>query len=239
MLNSRKIKEEPVFMRILLAEDEKDLVNALCTILKHSNYSVDAVYNGADAVDYLESGLYDVAIFDIMMPVMDGITALKKVRKSGNNVPIIMLTAKSQIDDKVLGLDSGANDYLTKPFAAKELLARIRAVTRSATSCEMSNNTLTYGNVTLDLTSYKLSAEGGSFKLANKEFQMMEMLMRNSNAIIPQDSFMDKIWGFDSEAESNVVWVNLSYLRKKMKAIKANVNIKATRNVGYSLEIIR
>lgn len=223
-------------MRILLAEDEKDLVNALCTILKHSNYSVDAVYNGADAVEYLESGVYDVAIFDIMMPVMDGITALKKVRESGNNVPIIMLTAKSQIDDKVLGLDSGANDYLTKPFAAKELLARIRAVTRNATNSEVLNNVIKYGNVTLDLTTYELASGEGSFKLANKEFQMMEMLMKNPSVIISQDSFMDKIWGFESEAESNVVWVNISYLRKKLKAIGADINIKATRNVGYSLE---
>lgn len=223
-------------MRILLAEDEKDLVNALCTILKHSNYSVDAVYNGADAVEYLESGVYDVAIFDIMMPVMDGITALKKVRESGNNVPIIMLTAKSQIDDKVLGLDSGANDYLTKPFAAKELLARIRAVTRNAATSEVLNNVLKYGNITLDLTTYELSSVEGSFKLANKEFQMMEMLMKNTSVIISQESFMDKIWGFESEAESNVVWVNISYLRKKLKTIGADINIKATRNVGYSLE---
>lgn len=223
-------------MRILLAEDEKDLVNALCTILKHSNYSVDAVYNGADAVEYLESGVYDVAIFDIMMPVMDGITALKKVRESGNNVPIIMLTAKSQIDDKVLGLDSGANDYLTKPFAAKELLARIRAVTRNAATSEVLNNVLKYGNVTLDLTTYELASVEGSFKLANKEFQMMEMLMKNTSVIISQESFMDKIWGFESEAESNVVWVNISYLRKKLKTIGADINIKATRNVGYSLE---
>lgn len=223
-------------MRILLAEDEKDLVNALCTILKHSNYSVDAVYNGADAVEYLESGVYDVAIFDIMMPVMDGITALKKVRESGNNVPIIMLTAKSQIDDKVLGLDSGANDYLTKPFVAKELLARIRAVTRNAATSEVLNNVLKYGNVTLDLTTYELSSVEGSFKLANKEFQMMEILMKNTSVIISQESFMDKIWGFESEAESNVVWVNISYLRKKLKTIGADINIKATRNVGYSLE---
>ncbi len=223
-------------MRILLAEDEKDLVNALCTILKHSNYSVDAVYNGADAVEYLESGVYDVAIFDIMMPVMDGIIALKKVRESGNNVPIIMLTAKSQIDDKVLGLDSGANDYLTKPFAAKELLARIRAVTRNAAANEVFNNVLKYGNVTLDLTTYELASVEGSFKLANKEFQMMEMLMKNTSVIISQESFMDKIWGFESEAESNVVWVNISYLRKKLKTIGADINIKATRNVGYSLE---
>lgn len=223
-------------MRILLAEDEKDLVNALCTILKHSNYSVDAVYNGADAVEYLESGVYDVAIFDIMMPVMDGITALKKIRESGNSVPIIMLTAKSQIDDKVLGLDSGANDYLTKPFAAKELLARLRAVTRNATTGQALNNVLKYGNVTLDLTTYELASVEGSFKLANKEFQMMEMLMKNPGVIISQDSFMDKIWGFESEAESNVVWVNVSYLRKKLKSIGADINIKATRNVGYSLE---
>lgn len=224
-------------MRILLAEDEKALVNALCTILKHGNYSVDAVYNGADAVEYIESGVYDVAILDIMMPVMDGITALKTIRKRGNNIPVIMLTAKSQVDDKVLGLDSGANDYLTKPFAAKELLARIRAVTRGGPGSEAVSNTLKYGNIRLNLTTYELSSDSGSFKLANKEFQMMEMLMKAPSIIISQERFMEKIWGFESEAESNVVWVNISYLRKKLKALNANINIKATRNVGYSLEI--
>lgn len=225
-------------MRLLLAEDEKDLSKALVTILKHNNYSVDAVYNGNDALEYLESDVYDGAILDIMMPGIDGITVLKKIRKQGNQVPVLILTAKSQVDDRVLGLDSGADDYLTKPFAAKELLARIRVITRRHTesSHPLSNTVLRIKNLSLNLTTFELSTPKGAFKLANKEFQMMEMLMSNPSVIISTDRFMEKIWGFDSEAEQNVVWVYISYLRKKLTSLDADVKIKATRNVGYSLE---
>lgn len=223
-------------MRLLLAEDEKELSRALVTVLKHNNYSVDAVYNGQDALDYLQAGIYDGAILDIMMPGLDGITVLKKVRALGISVPILMLTAKAEIDDRVTGLDSGADDYLTKPFAMKELLARIRAMTRRQS--EVSDPVLTFGNITLDRTTYLMSGPKASFKLSGKEFQMMEMLMVNPKQVISAEQFMDKIWGFNSDTENSVVWVYLSYLRKKLSALNADIAIKATRGVGYSLEVI-
>ena len=199
-------------MRILLAEDERSLSRALVTILEKNNYTVDAVYNGEDALTFLQTGSYDAAILDIMMPKRDGITVLKRLRAQENPVPIIMLTAKAEIDDKVLGLDSGANDYLTKPFDTKELLARIRAMTRSQKAAD---SRLTFGNVTLDRATFEISSPAGSFRLANKEFQMMEILMSNPQQLISTERFMEKIWGYDSDTEINVVWVYISYLRKK------------------------
>ena len=222
-------------MRLLLAEDEKSLSRALVKILEHGNYSVDPVYDGEEALDYLEADNYDGVILDIMMPKKDGLTVLKTIRAKGNLVPVLLLTAKSEVEDKVAGLDMGANDYLTKPFAPQELLARIRAMTR--TQVAQADSSLRVGNVTLDTSSYELSSPFGSFRLANKEFQMMEMLMSNPRQLIPTERFMEKIWGYDSEAEINVVWVYISYLRKKLNALKANVAIKATRNAGYSLEV--
>lgn len=221
-------------VRLLLAEDEKELSNALVAILKHNNYSVDAVGNGQDALDYLAAENYDGAILDIMMPKVDGITVLKKVRENGNKIPILMLTAKSEIDDRVVGLDSGADDYLTKPFATKELLARVRAMTRR--QADVTGVVLSLGNITLDRSTFELASSGGGFRLANKEFQMLEMLMANPGQLIQTERFMEKIWGFDSEAEINVVWVYISYLRKKLAAIGADVAIKVARNIGYTLE---
>lgn len=176
-------------MRLLLAEDERSLSRALVTILEKNNYTVDAVYNGEDALEYLQTGSYDAVILDIMMPKMDGITVLKRLRTQGNPVPIIILTAKSEIDDKVLGLDSGANDYLTKPFDTKELLARIRAMTRTQKAAD---SRLTFGNVTLNRATFELSSHAGTFRLANKEFQMMEMLMSNPQQLISTERFMEK-----------------------------------------------
>lgn len=223
-------------MRLLLAEDEKSLSRAVKAILEKNNFSVDAVYDGAEALEYLESGNYDGVIMDVMMPKMDGITALKKLRTAGNMVPVLILTAKSEIDDKVEGLDSGANDYLTKPFDTKELLARIRAMTRSANANIHADSSMHVGNIMLDTASYELSSPSGSYKLANKEYQMMEMMMANPKQLISTERFMEKIWGYDSEAEINVVWVYISYLRKKLEALNADIQIKATRNAGYSLE---
>lgn len=220
-------------MRILLAEDERSLARALVRILEKNNYAADAVYNGEDALACLESGIYDAAILDIMMPKMDGITVLQKLRQQGNPVPVIMLTARAEVDDKVLGLDSGANDYLTKPFDTRELLARLRAVTRSQNT---SDARLRFGSVTLDRASFELSSPSGSFRLTSKEFQMMELLMRNPRRLIPTERFMEKIWGLDSDAEINVVWVYISYLRKKLSALNADIQIKSARNAGYSLE---
>ncbi|MBR2561191.1 MAG: response regulator transcription factor [Eubacterium sp.] len=222
-------------MRLLLAEDEKSLSRALIKILEHGKYSVDAVYDGEEALDYLESGEYDGVILDIMMPKKDGLEVLHTIRKQGNTVPVLLLTAKSEIDDKVKGLDLGANDYLTKPFAPPELLARIRAMTRTMSS--QLDSSLRVGNITLNTSSYELSSPSDSFRLANKEFQMMEMLMSNPKQLISTERFMERIWGYDSEAEINVVWVYISYLRKKLSALNANVAIKATRNAGYSLEV--
>ncbi len=221
-------------MRLLLAEDERSLSRAVCAILKKNNYSVDAVYDGREALDYLESENYDGVILDWMMPKLDGLQVLQEMRRKGNATPVLFLTARSDIDDKVMGLDSGANDYLTKPFATQELLARIRAMTRTGSA--QTDSTLHLGNVVLDCASYELSGPKGSFKLANKEFQMMEMMMRQPKALISTERFMDRVWGYESDAELSVVWVYISYLRKKLTAIGADVRIKAQRNAGYCLE---
>lgn len=221
-------------MRLLLVEDEQALSKALKAILERNHYSVDAAYDGQEALEYLEADNYDGVILDIMLPKVDGITVLREIRERGNLIPVLLLTAKSEVDDKVLGLDAGANDYLTKPFNTRELLARIRAMTRAQTA--QTNSQLRVGNVTLDRASYELSTPSGSYRLANKEFQMMEMLMSNPKHLIASERFIEKIWGYDSEAEINVVWVYISYLRKKLTALHANIQIKAMRNAGYTLE---
>ena len=198
-------------MRLLLAEDEKELSNALTVILKHNNYSVDAVYHGEDAL-----------------------TVLRRLREQGNTIPVLILTAKAEVDDRVLGLDCGADDYLTKPFAARELLARLRSITRRRT--ETLGTNLQFGNLSLDRARYELSSPFGSLRLANKEYQMMEILMSNPGQPISTDRFMEKVWGFNSEADRSVVWVYLSNLRKKLSSLEADVQIKEARNQGYSLE---
>ena len=221
-------------MRLLLAEDERSLSRAIVAILQHSHYSVDAVYDGEEALAYLEAGNYDGLILDLMMPKLDGLTVLRTLRAKGSRLPVLILTAKSEISDKVEGLNSGANDYLTKPFSTAELLARIRAMTRSQTAQPTSR--IQVGNITLDRTTFELSSPTGSFRLANKEFQMLELLMNNPRQLIPSERFLERIWGYDSNAELNVVWVYISYLRKKLAALGADVEIRATRNAGYSLE---
>ncbi len=220
-------------MRLLLAEDERTLSDALVTILSHSNYSVDAVYNGQDALDYLEAGNYDCAVLDVMMPKMDGITVLKQIRAQGISIPVLLLTAKSEIDDRVEGLDSGADDYMTKPFSTKELLARVRAMTRRQP--ELTDNLLRFGNISLSRGDYSLSGPEGAVRLANKEFQMLEMMMMNPGQAISTERFLEKIWGYESEAEINVVWVNISGLRKKIASVGGNAAIKAARGIGYLL----
>ncbi len=222
-------------MRLLFAEDEKALSRAVCEILKKSNYAVDPVYDGQDALDYLENGEYDGAILDVMMPKMDGIQVLKAIRAQGNTIPVLMLTAKSEVDDKVLGLDSGANDYLTKPFAAKELLARIRAMTRQAAPSQV-DSVLRSGNLSLNQATLELSGPQGSVKLGGKEYQLMELLMANQGRLIPTERIMEKVWGYETDTDISVVWVYISYLRKKLASLGADVAIRATRGVGYSLE---
>ena len=222
-------------MRLLLAEDERELSAALQAVLKRNHYEVDAVYDGGEAYDYLQPGNYDGFILDVMMPVMDGFTLLKKIRNERNNVPVLMLTARAEVDDRVQGLDLGADDYLTKPFAMKELLARIRSITRRVTEAESSS--LQLGNVVLDLSVFTLEVEGNKERLTNKEFQMLQMLLANPSQIISTERFMEKIWGFDSDADIQVVWVYISYLRKRLKAMGANVVIRAKRNQGYFVEV--
>lgn len=222
-------------MRLLLAEDERTLSDALVTILSHSNYSVDAVYNGQDALDYLEAGNYDCAVLDVMMPKMDGITVLKKIRAEGISIPVLLLTAKSEIDDRVEGLDSGADDYMTKPFSTKELLARVRAMTRRQP--ELTDNLLKFGNISLSRGDYSLNGPEGSVRLANKEFQMLEMMMMNPGQAISTERFLEKIWGYESESEINVVWVNISGLRKKIASVGGDASIKAARGIGYLLSL--
>lgn len=212
----------------------KQLSDALVSILKHNQYSVDAVYDGQAALDYLTGENYDGVILDIMMPKKDGITVLKELRRQDNQVPVLLLTAKAEIDDRVLGLDSGADDYLTKPFAMKELLTRIRAMTRRQVAA--ADTTLAIGNLTLDRASYTLSTQASSLRLGNKEYQMMEMFMANPGQIIPAERFMEKIWGYDTETEISVVWVYISNLRKRLVSLKADMTIKAVRNAGYTLE---
>lgn len=220
-------------MRILLAEDEKLLSRAIVKVFEKNNYSVDAVFNGKDALTYIEFGNYDCVVLDIMMPIMDGIEVIKNIRSKGNNIPILVLSAKSEISDKILGLDSGANYYLTKPFDTRELLAAIRAITRTQI---VTDTKIQFGDLTLDRATYELSTATDTIRLANKEFQMMETFFNNPNHIISTEKFMTKIWGFESEAEINIVWVYISYLRKKLSALNSNVKIVAHRNSGYSLE---
>lgn len=222
-------------MRILLAEDEVSLSKALKVILERNNYSVDQVYDGEEALSFLSADNYDCLILDLMMPKVDGITVLKTMRKEGNMLPVIILTAKSEVDDKVLGLDSGANDYLTKPFNSRELLARIRAITRSKENNE-GDSILKMGNTILMRDTFILKTDSGEARLQSKEFQILELLMQNKNKLISTERLMEKIWGFDSEAEINVVWVYISNLRKKLASLDSNVEIKATRNAGYTLE---
>lgn len=221
-------------MKLLLAEDEKEFVNALVAVFKHNNYSVDVVYNGQDALDWALNTDYDGIILDIMMPKLSGLEVLERLRKEGSSVPILLLTAKGEVYDKVKGLDMGADDYLPKPFAMKELLARIRAMTRRKS--EFLSNILNFNGMSLNRENFELSYKNQSLRLGNKEYQMMEMLMSNPNMLISTDQFMEKIWGYDSDAEINGVWVYISYLRKKLVSINAPFEIRAARGIGYKLE---
>lgn len=224
-------------MKILVAEDDPSLRRALVSILQKNRCCVDAVDNGRDALDYLRSDLYDAAILDIMMPLMDGVSVLIRAREAGHATPVLLLTAKSGIDDKIAGLDAGANDYLTKPFDMRELLARLWALTRRQD--DRQGHRLSCGNTVLDTRSFELSAPGGSYRLAGKEYQMMLLFMRNPGAVIPPMQFLDNIWDVDSRAGENTVWTYVSYLRRKLEAIGADVRIRTMRGTGYLLEVRR
>ena len=222
-------------MRLLLAEDEKDLSKALCTILKHNNYSVDAVYDGQDALDYGLCENYDGIILDIMMPKKNGIDVLKELRKAKVSTPILMLTAKEQISDKVRGLDSGADDYMTKPFDPEELLARIRALTRR--QGEVVLDELSFEGTTLNLSTCDLSCGEKSIHLNFKEFEIMKILMTSPGIVTTKEDLIVKVWGYDSNAVDNNVEVSISFLRKKLDFIESAVEIAALRKIGYRLEV--
>lgn len=218
-------------MKILLVEDDLDLVKVLNKILILNGYIVDCANDGIEALDYLRINSYDLVIMDIMMPRLDGISTLKKIRKDGNSVPVLLLTAKSMVDDKVEGLDNGADDYMTKPFQSKELLARIRALTRRQNQI----TTMSVGNLTLDPNTYEMSAEK-TIKLTNKEFKVMEVLIRNTNSYLGSEKIMDSIYDISSDTEIGVIWVFILTLRKKLDEIGSNYNIVTRKGVGYRLE---
>jgi len=224
-------------MRILIIEDEMGLVDALTAILTKEKYSVDAVYDGLSGYEYALSNIYDAIILDVMLPKLNGFEVLKKLRREKVQTPVLMLTAKSELEDKVLGLDTGADDYLTKPFETAELLARIRALTRRRG--EISEDNLKYGDLTLRRRTYELYCDDNSVKLGMKEFQILELLMINSNQIVTKEQITEKIWGYDDDAEYNNVEVYISFVRKKINFVGAKVRIKTTRGIGYSLEVFK
>ena len=220
-------------MKVLIIEDEKLLADSIQSVLERKGFEVECVYDGETGAEYAELGIYDLLILDVMMPKMNGCQVAREVRAKRCGTPILMLTARSELEDRIEGLNAGADYYLTKPFDTKELLATLRAITRSRTSAD---SKLTFGCITLDRSTFTLSSPTGSFRLANKEFQMCELLMANPHHIIPAERFLEKIWGYESETEITVVWVYISYLRKKLTALHADIQIQAHRNAGYSLE---
>ncbi|MCI8874356.1 MAG: response regulator transcription factor [Lachnospiraceae bacterium] len=222
-------------MKLLYAEDEISMSEAVVDVLTYHKYNVDAVYDGADALAYAEAEQYDGMILDIMMPELSGLEVLEQLRKKGNNTPILLLTAKVEIEDRIQGLDMGADDYLPKPFAMGELLARVRAMLRRKENFRP--DILKVGNLTLNMQSYELSCNGQSFVLPKLEYQLMELLMLNKGIYLSTEDLLTKVWGYETNAELGTVWVYISYLRKRLTALSANVAIRVKRNVGYTLEI--
>ena len=220
-------------MKLLYAEDEKSLSEAVVDVLEYNKFSVDAVYDGRDALDYARSGHYDGIILDVMMPKLSGLEVLERLRAAGSKTPILLLTAKSEIEDRIAGLDLGADDYLPKPFAMGELLARIRAMLRRR--AEFTPDVLTLGNLSLDRQSYTLSVGDNRIILPKLEFQLMELFLLNRGIYLSTEDILVKVWGYDTDTEIGVVWVYISYLRKKLTALGANVAIQAKRNIGYTL----
>lgn len=222
-------------MRLLYAEDERSMSEAVVDILTYHKYTVDAVYDGEEALDYAEAGDYDGIILDIMMPRMSGLEVLKKLRASGDKTPVLLLTAKTEIEDRIEGLDLGADDYLPKPFAMGELLARIRAMLRRREN--FTPDVLTYGNMFLNTATYELGVGEETVVLPKLEYQLMELLMANKNVYLSSEDILVKIWGYDSESDLGIVWVYISYLRKRLAQLGANVSIKVKRNIGYKLDM--
>jgi len=222
-------------MRILLVEDEVRLSQALVEIFQKNRYGIDAVYTGPEGLQYAQSGIYDVVILDIMLPGMDGISILRALREEKNQVPVLMLTAKDEVQDRVKGLDSGADDYMTKPFSTDELLARVRALSRRKT--DVKEDVITFGDLTLNKNNCELQKVGGeAIKLSLKEFQIIDLLFENPHQIIKKERIIEKIWGGDSDAEYNNVEVYISFIRKKIDQLKVKTQIRTARGIGYSLE---
>lgn len=221
-------------MRLLIAEDELDLAEALTAFFEKNRFTVEAVNDGISAYDYAASGNYDAIILDIMMPGKNGIEVLKELRQEGIKTPVMMLTAKGEKDDRITGFDSGADDYLPKPFAPDELLSRVRAMMRRNENYKPS--LLTFKDISLDTNSGVLKTKDKETRLSGREFQVMELFMRSPNVVFSADRIMECVWGWDSEAEINVVWVHISNLRKKLKSIGSEVSVVASRGIGYMLE---
>lgn len=228
----RKKAEEK--MRILIVEDEAHLAEALTHILKKHNYTVDSVYDGEAGLDYALSNIYDVIVLDIMLPKMDGISIVKRLRREGIDTPVLLLTAKGEVRDKVIGLDSGADDYLAKPFNTEELLARIRAISRRRGSVS-ADNSLKYGDITLDVSKLSLTCGSKEITLTLKESELLEFLMNNGEMVSVKERIIEKLWGYDSDAEANHVEVYISFIRKKLKYVGSKVAINTVRGIGYSL----
>lgn len=221
-------------MKVLLAEDEIEIAKALKIMLESYKYTVEIVHTGTEAWDYIKVGCYDVIVLDIMMPGMDGIRVLEETRKALITTPVMLLTAKNQVEDRVHGLNVGADDYLAKPFASREFIARVKALSRR--SVNYIPDLLCFGNTKLDCNSYELSGEENSLRLNRKEFQMMELFLRNPHIVFSTEQLLDKIWGYDTEAGMDVVWAYIAFLRKKLKQCGADVEIKTVRGAGYLLE---
>ena len=221
-------------MKLLIAEDELDLAEALEALFLKNQFTVDVVNDGQDAYDYAVGGDYDAVILDVMMPKMNGIEVLKKLRAEGFKTPVMMLTAKGEKDDRITGFDSGADDYLPKPFAADELISRVRALLRR--SGGYTDTVLSYGDLKLDTAGGIISGPAGEARLMGKEFQLMELFMRSPKVLVSADKLMERIWGWESDSEINVVWVHISNLRKKLSAVGSDVRVKAVRGMGYMLE---
>ena len=226
-------------MRLLFAEDEKSLSRAVCAILKKNNYSVDAVYNGADALDYLATENYDGVILDVMMPKVDGFSVLKRMREAGNKTPVLMLTARSEIDDKVLGLDSGANDYLTKPFDTKEVIARIKAVYRRVgqASAESEIKEVKYDKLSVNMTRYELRVDGKVLDTPPKELELLFHLASNPNRVYTRDQLLDEVWGFEYYGDSRTIDVHVKRLREKLEGVSDKWALKTVWGVGYKFEV--
>ena len=221
-------------MRILIVEDEKRLAETLCQLMEEQRYQVDVVYDGADGLDYGLSGAYDLILLDIMLPKLDGFQVARQLRSARVSTPILMLTARDDVSDKISGLDCGADDYMTKPFDSGELLARVRALTRR--QGEVLSDVLTLGDLSLDCGSRNLSAQGRSVRLGFKEFEIMRLLLIHQAGVVGKDTLITKVWGIDSEAEDNNVEVYISFLRKKLAYLGSHVVITTIRKVGYRLE---